>query len=430
MPRISQAGPVISRTSKLRGSSTFIGRTSATYDTRPISTTGMAVPSANAHQHPVRTIAWQRRLLGALLLAACLGPLLAHARTSKAREPSLPPGDMPPNQLSMVVKGDRLTLAVAKATQVYLSGVIDADAPQRFDAWLKAGKIPAGSDVYLDASGEDMGAGFALGRLFRSSSLVTHVGTLRRPGEPPKAALCTDACAYAYLGGLYRWSASGMDRIGVHQSHIPAIRKAEAGRNQAADEAAAYLKSMDANPWAFYRAPTPPKTDMVWFDAEQQLGWGLANNGRLPLNASYQRATVPATLTFSQIVRGGDNKVTLVCAPEGVTLTAYYTVGHDRAKQLVARGSRAYFEINEQEVTPQQSGRARAVDAAIIFSRPLSMEQLASFLATYSMGAWIKDKGGVVRYGFTMGPARVKDSYASYYADCQKIAQRSGARAP
>jgi hypothetical protein len=337
---------------------------------------------------------------------------------------------MPANQLSIALKNDRLTLAVAKATQVYLSGVIDADAPQRFDAWVKAGKIPAGSDVYLDASGEDMPAGFALGRLFRSGNMVTHVGTLRRPGEPPKAALCTDACAYAYLGGLYRWSASGMDRIGVHQSHAPAIRKAEAGRNQAADEAAAYLKSMDTNPWAFNRVPTPAKTDMVWFDAEQLLGWGMANNGRLPLNASYQRATVPTTLTFSQIVRGGDNKVTLVCDPQGVTLTAYYTVGHERARQLVARQSRSYFEINEQEIPPQQSGRARVIDEAIVFSRPLSMEQLASFLATYSMGAWIKDKSGVVRYGFTMGPARVKDSYANYYADCQKIVQRPGERAP
>lgn len=430
MPRISQAGPVISQTGKRRGPATFIGRTSATRDTRPVSITGMAVPSANAHQHSVRRTTWQRRLVAVWVLAACLGPLLAYARTSKTREPALPPGDMPPNQLSITVKSDRLTLAVAKATQVYLSGVIDADAPQRLDAWLKAGKIPAGSDVYLDATGEDMGAGFALGRLFRSNSLVTHVGTLRRPGEPPKAALCTDACAYAYLGGLYRWSASGMDRIGVHQAHVPAIRKAEAGRNQAADEAAAYLKSMDANPWAFYRAPTPPKTEMVWFDSEQLLGWGLSNNGRQPLNASYQRASVPATLTFSQIVRGGDNKVTLVCAPEGVTLTAYYTVGHERARQLVARESRSYFEINEQEITPQQSGRARAVNEAIVFSRPLSMEQLASFLSTYSMGAWIKDKSGVVRYGFTMGPARVKDSYASYYADCQKVAQRSGTPAP
>ena len=427
MPRISQAEPVISQASGSSRSATFIGRTSATHDTRSISIKGMAVPSANAHRHPVRPTVWQRRLLGALLVAACLNPLLAHARTSKAREPALPPGDMPASQLSIALKNDRLTLAVAKATQVYLYGVIDADAPQRFDAWLKAGKIPPGSDVYLDASGEDMGAGFALGRLFRSSSLVTHVGTLRRPGEPPKAALCTDACAYAYLGGLYRWSASGMDRIGVHQSHVPAIRKAEAGRNQAADEAAAYLKSMDANPWAFYRAPTPARTDMVWFDSEQLLGWGLANNGRLPLNASYQRGTVPAILTFSQTVRDGDNKVTLTCDPEGVTLTAYYTVGRERARQLVGRESRSYFEINEQEITPQQNGRARAVNEAIVFSRTLSMEQVASLLSTYSMGAWLKDKSGVVRYGFTMGPARIKDSYANYYGDCQKIVQRSGA---
>jgi hypothetical protein len=383
----------------------------------------MVVPSANLHRSTARTTTWRRHLLGALFIAACLGPLLAHARESKPRLPALPSGDMPANQLSMGVKNDRLTLAVAKATQVYLYGVIDAGAADRFDAWLKAGKIPPGSDVYLDASGEDMPAGFALGRLFRANAMTTHVGALRRPGEPPKAAICTDACAYAYLGGLYRWSASGMDRIGVHQSHVPAIRKAEAGRNQAADEAAAYLKSMDANPWAFNREPRPQNGEMVWIDAEQLLGWGLANNGRLPLQANYPRGQVPATLTFSQTVRDGSNKVVLVCDPEGVTLTAYYTVGSERARQLVGRESRSYFEINEQEIMPQQSGRARAVNDTIVFSRRLSMEQLTGFLATYSMGAWIKDKSGVVRYGFTMGPARVKDSYASYGGDCQKIMQ-------
>jgi hypothetical protein len=397
----------------------------------PISTTGMPVPFGNVHHYSIRKVFRHRSLLRCMaLLAACLGPSLVHARDSPTQGFDASSRIMAADQLSMRVKSDRLTLAVAKATQVYLSGVIDAGAPQRFDDLVKTGKIPARSDVYLDAGGTDTDAGLALGKLFRASSMVTHLGAPSLSGQRPRAAVCMDACVLAYLGGLYRWTPAGADHVGLHGSYLTGFKLPDAGKVDATNEVVAYFKALNSNATAFLRTLTPSGNDVNWLSADQMFGWELANNGRLTLQASYQRSSAPPTLTMTQTVRDGENKITLVCAPDGVTLTSRYTVGIGRAQQLMARETRSYFEINEREVLPEQSTRARLDSDAIVFSRPLSMEQLADLLSTNSMGAWIKDKGGNVRYGFTMGPAMVKASVPSYYADCEKIVQRPRPQAP
>ena len=147
--------------------------------------------------------------------------------------------------MAIQVNDDRMTVSFAGAPQVYLYGAIDAGAPQRFEALVKSGKIPAGSDVYLNASQGDLAAGLALGRLFRAGDMTTHLGTPRkgrRSGyQGSKAAVCTGACAYAYLGGLFRWAPTGSDRIGLTLHPTTAIPD----HKPAEDEVSAYLKSMD-----------------------------------------------------------------------------------------------------------------------------------------------------------------------------------------
>lgn len=363
------------------------------------------VPLAAAHRRMT-----PRALRHLVLLAACILPWPAHAR-AKPQEPA--------HRLSIAIKSDRLTLAVAKATQVYLAGTIDADAPQQFAALVKAGKIPRGSDVYLDAGGTDIDAGQALGRLLRTGEMVTHLGAAHRPGAAPRAALCTGACAYAYLGGLYRWSPAGSDRFGLRGPEIAAMKA------DSHSSAATYLKAMDIETTGLEGLPTPPADDFAWIDTDRLLAWGWSNNGRLPLHANYTPSAAPM-LTFTQIVRGGSNKLTVSCAADGITLTAYYLVGSERATQLIGRANRAYFEINQQEVMPQLTGLAHTINDAVVFSRELSLQQLGSLLTTYSTGAWIKDRAGAVRYGFTMGPARVRASFPTYYADCRSALQRAG----
>ncbi|MEP6898997.1 MAG: hypothetical protein ABI870_10740, partial [Rhodanobacter sp.] len=285
-----------------------------------------------------------------LLLAACSVFLFAAcAHGSSLHGARNAPQAQAAGQLSIQVNDDRLTLAAAGVPQVYLYGVIDADAPRRVEALIRSWKIPRGSDVYLNAAGGDVNAGLALGRLFRAGSIVTHLGTPRRTLRTrsiAKDALCADACAYAYFGGLYRWAPTGKDRIGVHR--LSAMDAKPTGNDSTAPgpvAIAAYLKDMGIQASALAQSPVTPREQIAWLDADQMMATGLANNGRLPLTSTYQMSSGMPALTLNQIVRNGVNRVTIICRPDGLTLTSYYIVGSDRARKVVGHAARSFFEV-------------------------------------------------------------------------------------
>lgn len=368
----------------------------------------------------------------AVLLAACIGPMLAaHGQSVAGRTSQAPPE----GQLSIQVNDDRLTLTVAKAPQIYLYGVIDADAPHRVGALIDSRKIPPGSDIYLNSPGGDLAAGMALGRLFRAGSMTTHLGVPRlkhRSASTPKAAVCVDACAYAYVGGLYRWAPSGNDRIGVHPSsatdpHTDGADKAQ----QAPDEVASYLKDMGINPAAITPAATTSHDDIVWLSADQLLATGLANNGYLMLKATYDPSSGVPSLVLSQIVRGGINKITLQCRPDGQTLTAYYTAGANHARQIVARGTYPHFEVDRQEVLPRQLETISNIDDAVVISRPYTLAQLEQLLSANTLGAWVSDRTTAMRYGFVVGFGSViKGTIRTYYTQCAQTLRQPMAQRP
>jgi hypothetical protein len=360
-----------------------------------------------------------------LACALCLVTTGTYARTEK--KAATPEADPSPTAATLGIKvvDDRMTLALTKSTQVYLFGMIDAGAPQRFDELVKSWKIPAGSDIYLDSAGGDLAAGVALGRLFRAGRMVIHLGTPKRtPGSPAKASTCMDACAYAYFGGLYRWAPTGTDRLGLHALPGDASPQAPPKADAPAVDVAGYLKDMGIRPTFFVPAKMPATDGVAWLSTDQLFEYGLANNGRLPLSASSQVTDGVPLLTFNQTVRTGENRVTLQCRPAAITMATVYVVGADRAKELVGREARSYFEINHQEIQPQQTERARVDGQAVVFSRSLSLDQVASLLGAESLGVWVKDKNGFVRYGFTIGPVTVKASVADFYAQCQRVVQR------
>ncbi|GLQ47922.1 hypothetical protein GCM10007862_29730 [Dyella lipolytica] len=340
-------------------------------------------------------------------------------------------------QLSIQVNDDRLTLTVAKAPQVYLYGVIDADAPHRVGALIDSRKIPPGSDIYLNSQGGDLAAGIALGRLFRAGSMTTHLGVPRlkhRSPTTPKAAVCVGACAYAYLGGLYRWAPSGNDRIGLNAFVVTDPPANETGKTQpASGDILSYLKDMGINPAPFTPAPTTsPATshdDIVWLSSDQLLATGLANNGYLMLRATYESSSGVPSLVLSQIVRGGVNKITLQCRPNGQTLTAYYTIGASRARQIVAHGTYPHFEVDQQEVLPRQLETIDAVDDALVISRPYTLAQLEQLLAAHTLGAWVSDTRNALRYGFVVGFGSViKGTIRTYYTQCAQTSQSLNAQ--
>jgi len=394
------------------------------------------VQYGNASQRSPGRRGWCQHLVWcALSLVACLGPVHeARAQRAASHGPAA-------DQLSIQVNDDRLTLAVAKVPQVYLYGVIDADAPQRFEALMKSWKIPVGSDIYLNSTSGDLHAGLALGRLIRAGSMVTHLGTPRRPlrsGAGLKTAVCTGACTYAYFGGLYRWAPTGTDRIGLLANQAPDPKVISAGQapqvakqqtssqqtsgQQASSEVASYLKDMGIDPSVLTSAQMTSHDGIAWFTADQMTSTGLANNGRLPLTATYRLLSGAPYLVLSQIHRGGEHRITLLCKPGSVTLTAYDKVGTDRARQIVSRGTWSYFEINQHKRLPQEQGGANVDEQSVVMNRDYPPNQLGYLLYAWTLGAWVSDRNSAFRNGFSFDLAPIRSTLKDYYTTCWRFA--------
>lgn len=315
----------------------------------------------------------------------------------------------------MQINDDRMTLAITKVPQVYLYGVIDADAPQRFLTSMKEGRIRPGSDIYLNVTGGDLDAALALGRLFRGGSMATHLGTPRPPRHSKninKTAICEGVCAYAYLGGLYRWAPTGSDRIGFPTYPV----------QQTPEKVAAFLKDMAINPNALTALSAASANDPVeWMSADQMVAEDLANNGRLHLFATYKLYSGAPYLELKQRVRSGEHRITLLCKPGGAELTTYDTVGLVPARDIMARSARSYFEINQQPTLPQEGG-ATLVDDSIVIHRIYPLAELSRVASAKAMGAWVSDRKGVFRYGFAFEVDGVKKVLDDFYSACSQYA--------
>lgn len=364
---------------------------------------------------PGRAGARQRTFWRTALLVICIAPISwAHAHGASRSSSHAPAAD----QLSIQVTDDRLTLAVTDVPQVYLYGVIDADAPQRVGALIRSGKIPSGSDIYLNSSSGNVSAGMALGRLFRTGSMVTHLGKPRRKGES-NTAICTGACTYAYFGGLYRWAPTGSDRIGISPYQATAPSASGTGRSQPASaDVLAYLKDMGIDSAALAPTPGTSQDATMWLSADQMMSSGLANNGRLPLTAKFQSLSTGPYLTLDQVDRHGQHRMTIECKPGRVVLTALNRVGAARAKDIVTHGTRSYFELNRQETLTQQGGGADVASESVTMTRTYPPARLQYIIYAQSVGAWVGGRTSAFRNGFTFDLEPVRSTLKDYYQAC------------
>lgn len=77
---------------------------------------------------------------------------------------------------------------------------------------------PGGWSVRLDSPGGDLAGGILLGELIRKLRLGTEVGATKADGHghwERAPGHCASACAFAFLGGLSRYTSGG--ELGVHQ---------------------------------------------------------------------------------------------------------------------------------------------------------------------------------------------------------------------
>ena len=320
-------------------------------------------------------------------------------------------------RLSIQLNNDRMTLAITKFPQVYLYGVIDADAPQRFATMVEQGKIPRGSDIYLDASSGDLHAGMALGRLFRKGAMVTHLGTPRRSrlaAKISKTAICAGACSYAYFGGLYRWTPTGSDRIGLSSYHAMAA--------QTSEDVAAYLKEMGIDLGPFTSTLVTSRDPVVWLTTDQMISAGLANNARLPLTVKSQLSPPAPSVTLDQVDRHGQHRLIIECRPGQLMLTSFDMVGAGAAREILRRGTRAYVEINRQETLVQPPDGAHVANDSVTMVQAYPPTRIGHLLLARTIGAWVDGKNKSFRNGFLFELDPVRDDLKKFYSACWKAA--------
>lgn len=325
-----------------------------------------------------------------------------------------------PKAITVHIRSDRMTLQLAKAPQIYIAGTFNDDAVRQIGVLLASGKVSAGSDVYLDSTVGDLAAGIELGRMFRTAGVNTHVGAWRAPGRrslPAPPATCLDACAYAYLGGVYRWAPSGRDRIGLRDDAMPGdATTAQAGPSP--KDRQDYLEAMDVRSEWFAHVLTASDDGTVWWNTGEMAAWLVANNGRQALEATYHPSPASPSLVLSQTVKGRQNRITLQCAPQQVAVTAHYNVGYQQAAHVAKRAMYAYFEIDRHALEKRQGALPQVDGGALVFTRELPFADLAGMLRTLSLGAWIEVSGSPVPLGFRIAPAVAAARTAPFLADC------------
>ncbi|TQF28140.1 hypothetical protein UNPF46_27820 [Bradyrhizobium sp. UNPF46] len=189
-------------------------------------------------------------------------------------------------QSNMTVKGFPPELPIEIAGNgwfVFLDGDIDPDAPQRFEQYVTQNRIPDRSIVYLNSPGGSLAAGIELGRLFRKYGFSTDIGR-KSPFSPKRydidAGGCYSACAYAYLGGQFRYLKQG-SRYGVHQfKSVRADERIEGTAQVISALAVEYMRSMDVDPDLFTLSAAASPDGMQEIDKVTLERLNVVNNGR------------------------------------------------------------------------------------------------------------------------------------------------------
>jgi hypothetical protein len=290
---------------------------------------------------------------------------------------------------------------------------------------MKSGQVPEGSNVYLNSPGGNLAAGLALGRLFRAAQMTTFIGlpaflSNDSPALARKPVMCASACAYAYLGGMWRWAPRSGEPFGVHQFYLPNTTTAKVGEIEAASGTlVAYLHEMGINPDVFTLASTAAPNHVVWLDGNEMLQLGIANNGVALIDAEYKLLEGMPYLLLDQNSRDGEHKIVLFCAPAAASLQAIYIVGHTRAEQIVARGVRSYFTIDGKQTLVADRGSLRGTNGAVTFYiRVLPKSFLGRLAKSHSLGAWVDDQNNMFRTGFRMELDPIRSKIQNYFENC------------
>lgn len=102
---------------------------------------------------------------------------------------------------------------------VYAAGTITTDTATAFTNFLKANPVTAGTTLYFNSPGGDLGTGITLGQAIRKAGLDTAVGIPAAGNVATQPGMCASACTFAFIGGMER-TVGAKSQFGVHRFEL------------------------------------------------------------------------------------------------------------------------------------------------------------------------------------------------------------------
>lgn len=307
---------------------------------------------------------------------------------------------------------------------VYATGEIKPDSAKQLEALLSGNPELHGTLILLNSHGGNLGAGLEMGRLIRKYDLATSIGNNSLDLSSRSEAFCYSACAYAYLGGRFRYFSEGAS-YGVHpfsfgNDDIGSV----SGTQAVAGVIVEYLAEMEIDPRLFSAATRADTNQMVRFSRSDMFDWGLANNGVLPLIAEYRVEQGYPYLALEQKFRWGTGKLLLICGQErngnGVIQT-FVLVGAAQAESIMERAENSYIELDQQKFSEQLETIGTHIQHdALTTVRGFHPGFLQEIGVAESIGLWYDDGNQLHRYGFEMRLESARIIIGDFSRNCNR----------
>jgi len=212
-------------------------------------------------------------LAAILLVIACIGTARTEEGCPKGRLPNL---DRTCAKVSahtglpldpskpMVFEAMQFT---SNSIVVQATGTITADTPQAFQKFVKTYDAQMTRIIELHSAGGDVMAGMKLGEMIRSAGYSTSIGrSIPLEGgameyHAYKDAVCTSACAYAFMGGLSR-KYSQKDILALPRLGVKGNSLAGADPQTMSATLASYIAKMGADPDVLQAAAGAPANNI------------------------------------------------------------------------------------------------------------------------------------------------------------------------
>ena len=165
--------------------------------------------------------------------------------------------------------------------------------------------------------------GLALGRLVRKLGFWTDIG--RRRGETNETAggICLSACAYGYLGGVYRFHRDD-SKYGVHRFSSQVRSHADLEVAQVVSSAiVSYLREMEVDTAVFDRSSSVAGDSVHVLNSQDLRNLKVVNDGKLPAQWTIEATQGGYYLRGEQRRWTGPSKLVFGCSGKDRTIIFY-----------------------------------------------------------------------------------------------------------